>query len=380
MINFWQRKPRFNSNSAAIDNELGPSTTYSELHTLAETINIMLPKEKQLVALLCTNSAHCLAGYLAALKGGHTVMLLDGNANAAQLIPLLKAYMPNYVWKPQHWGKPNVTLCKEYSLMPFNETPHQLNPDLAMLLPLPEAGAQGLMRFSYQNIQHQAETVAEFFDFREDTVAISALPMFSSAGIGLLNAFFHRGACQLFTSDNCTNESYWEFSKSGQANLFVGNTIQVDEIIELGFAVHLPKSIIGVLPFGALYYRQEWFNKFKALRSVAEELEFHLLFKADTIGFVSGLLAGEFDGKSVGSLGRPLPLTRLEVIDHSSELKIKEANVTGNLKLRSLANPMGPATEVADLALSDIFEGNLSLNCIGYFSETGHYFVSEIQD
>jgi hypothetical protein len=288
--------------------------------------------------------------------------------------------MPNYVWKPQHWGKPNVALGKEYSLMPFNETPHQLNPDLAMLLPLPEAGAQGLMRFSYQNIQHQAETVAEFLDFREETVAISALPMFSTAGIGLLNACFHRGACQLFTSDNYTSERFWEFSKTGNANLFIGNANQIDEIIELGFAEHLPKSIIGVLPFGALQYGQEWANRFKALPSVNEELELHLLFEADTIGFVSGLLAGEFEVKSEGSFGRPLPLTRLEVIEHTSELKIKEANVTGNLKLRSLANPMGPATEVADLALSDIFEGNLSLNYRGYFSETGHYFVSEIRD
>ena len=373
MINFWQRKPRFNNNPAALDRILGPSITYGELHTLAESINIMLPREKQLVALLWTNSIHCLAGYLSALKSGHAIILLDGTAPASSLYPLLQTYMPNYVWKPQNWGRPNTILGKEYSLMPFNEVAINLNPDLALLLPLPEAGESGLMRFSYDSLQHQAESLAEFIDVKEIDKVVQIVPFTSITGIGLLNACIHRGSCQAFIAEEYSIDDRDAFFDDFKPSLLI--TIGYSDVLDSELET-LPPSVsqcVVVSSFGNELALPKWLTEIPQ----DNEATVQIVFQIHSIGVVSGLLLGT-DLKNSLCVGGPLPLTRLDVLDVTNGTKIKQSDVEGHLLLRSNGIPYGPATEVLDLNLPDLFEGKLNLNCSGYFAEDGHYFLSAL--
>jgi hypothetical protein len=371
MINFWQRKPRFNNNAAAIDRIAGVSITYGELHTLAESINIMLPREKQLVALLWTNSIHCLAGYISALKSGHAILLLDGTAPAISLYPLLQTYMPNYVWKPQNWGRPNVKLGKEYSLMPFNEVAIDLNPDLALLLPLPEAGESGLMRFSYESLQHQAESIAEFIDVKEVDKVLQLVPYFSITGLGLLNACIHRGSCQAFIAEDYSLEERNTLFDDFKPTLLITDRDSATSNDALEASLTSVTQFVIVDRFGNNFVLPPWLNE----KAQDFKATIQIIFQIPAIGVVSGMVLGSAFESSL-AVGSPLPLTRLDVLDTDNGTKIKQSGIQGNLLLRSIGIPYGPATEVADLQLTDVFEGKLNLNCSGYFTESGLYIIA----
>ena len=371
MINFWQRKPKFNNNSAAVDRISGPSITYGELHTLAETINIMLPKEKQLLALLWTNSIHCLAGYLSALKGGHTVIILDGAAPATTLYPILQTYMPNYVWKPKNWGNPYAELGKEYSLMPFNEDSIQLNPDLALLVPLPEAGNCGLMRYSYESLQHQAESLAEFIDVKEVDKVLQLVPYTSITGLGLLNACIHRGSCMAFVGEELTAVESSSFFAGFKPTVLLTDSysIESDKLIE--FELPSVSQVVLINYIGIKPQFPDWVRT-----KIVSNLMVQSIFQIASIGAVSGLVVVS-DAASILTIGSALPLTRLDVLDSITGIKVKQANTEGNLLLRSIGLPYGPATEISDLDLPDVFEGKLNLNCTGYFVESGLYYLAD---
>lgn len=368
MINFWQRKPKFNNNAAAVDRISGPSITYGELHTLAETINIMLPKEKQLVALLWTNSIHCLAGYLSALKGGHSVVVLDGAAPATTLYPILQTYMPNYVWKPKNWGNPNAALGKEYSLMPFNEDVIELNPDLALLMPLPEAGTGGLMRFSYEGLQHQAESLAEFIDVKEVDKVLQLMPYLSITGLGLLNACIHRGSCIAFVGEEYTSNESKSFCEDYNPSILFahGSNLETD----LESALKDLSQVVFINTLDSKPRLPDWVKG-----KIDNNVTVQAIFQIPSIGVVSGLVMGSDTASSL-TIGSALPLTRLDVLDNITGTKIKQANTYGNLLLRSNGLPLGPATEISDLNQPDVFEGKLNLNCSGYFTESGQYYLT----
>lgn len=371
MINFWQRKPKFNNNSAAVDRIGGPSITYGELHTLAETINIMLPKEKQLVALLWTNSIHCLAGYLSALKGGHTVIVLDGAAPATTLYPILQTYMPNYVWKPKNWGNPNAVLGKEYSLMPFNEDAIQLNPDLALLMPLPEAGTSGLMRYSYESLQHQAESLAEFIDVKEIDKVLQLVPYISITGLGLLNACIHRGSCQAFVGEEYTADESDSFFEDFKPTVLLTDSYSIESDKLIKFELPSVSQVVLINYFGIKPQLPNWVST-----KIVSNVTVQSIFQIASIGVVSGLVVGSEVASSL-TFGSALPLTRLDVLDSNTGIKVKQADTQGNLLLRSIGLPYGPATEISDLDLPDVFEGKLDLNCTGYFAESGLYYFAE---
>jgi hypothetical protein len=334
----------------------------------------MLPKEKQLVALLWTNSVHCLAGYLAALKGGHAIVLLDGTAKASSLYPLLQTYMPNYVWKPQNWGRPNTILGKEYSLMPFNEVEINLNPDLALLLPLPEAGESGLMRFSYESLQHQAEGLAEYLEITEEAKAVIGLQTTDIVGIGLMNALIQRGACQMFVDQDFDRQlNFWQWMQTEKVNLFANTLRQLEDKLNEENEILAEIQLVGVCQLGSNIEN----SRIAALQKnslAAGNLK--LLFQVPGIGIVSGHSYFESGSVLQNAIGTPLPLTRIDVIEPLEASKIKVAYTIGRLQLRSIGIPMGPATEVSDLDLDNVFEGTIDLNTMGSFSEDGFYFIS----
>jgi len=374
MINFWQRKPKFNSQWAVVDDQSLQATSYNELHTIAETINIGLPAEKQLIALLCTNSTHCLAGYLAALKGKHPVLLLDGRAKPELVFPLLQTYQPNYVWKPEHWGKSDTPLGHHYSLMPFFEESHNLHPDLAVLLTTSgSTGSPKLVRLSFDNIQENAESIAEYLDLTNEERPITTLPMFYSYGLSVINSHLHRGGCILMTDKSIMTKEFWQFANDWEATSFAGVPYTYDMVKRMDLLKFLPKSVHTLTQAGGKLSEENvvWLGNF----AKETERRFFVMYGQTEATARMTYLPADLTLAHPSSIGIPIPRGKMSLLDEFGN-EIKTPNIVGELIYQGPNVMMGYAENIEDLAKPDELEGVLETGDMGYFNSDGLFFIA----
>jgi len=134
--------------------------TYRELAERVDAFALRLGTTRRLVALAAANDLDSLVVYLAALAGGHPLILLPED-KPASLESLVAAYDPDVVVQS---GNGQLLLDERRA-----GTRHELHPDLALLLRTSgSTGSPKLVRLSHGNLQSNAESIAEYLGRRQD--------------------------------------------------------------------------------------------------------------------------------------------------------------------------------------------------------------------
>lgn len=169
--------------------------------------------------LECANTLDTLVTYLAALRGGHPVLLVPRQEGAApqnpaqrQIERLLATYRPDVV------AHPDGTLTE---LRPG--TTHDLHPDLAVLLGTSgSTGTPKLVRLSHENLRANAEAIAGFLDLGAHSRAATTLPMQYCYGLSVVNSHLLAGGSLWLTERSVSEPELWaEFARAG-ATSFAG--------------------------------------------------------------------------------------------------------------------------------------------------------------
>ena len=85
-------------NKKALILENGQTITYSQLDKEAEVLSKKLPTRKKLIFLLGENNFETIVGYLAFVKKGCTVAILDTKIDNFFLKNLIKLYKPSLIF------------------------------------------------------------------------------------------------------------------------------------------------------------------------------------------------------------------------------------------------------------------------------------------
>jgi acyl-CoA synthetase (AMP-forming)/AMP-acid ligase II len=179
---------------------------------------------RRLVLLAGANTVDALTAYLAALAGGHPVLLAPADRPEA-VDALIAGYDPDVVVRDG--GR--IDQRREASR-------HSLHPDLALLLSTSgSTGSAKLVRLSLRNLQANAESIAEYLDIRPDDRAATTLPMHYCYGLSVVNSHLLRGAALLLTDRSVTDPEFWA-SFSGQGGTsFAGVPYTFDLLDRVGF-------------------------------------------------------------------------------------------------------------------------------------------------
>ena len=165
--------------------------TYRELAERVDAFALRLGTTRRLVALAAANDLDSLVVYLAALAGGHPLILLPEDKPAA-LESLVAAYDPDVVVRA---GTGQILLDERRA-----GTRHELHPDLALLLSTSgSTGSPKLVRLSHANLQSNAESIAEYLNIGPDDRAATTLPMSYCYGLSVINSHLLRGAGLVLT-------------------------------------------------------------------------------------------------------------------------------------------------------------------------------------
>ncbi|MET8832459.1 non-ribosomal peptide synthetase [Micromonospora sp. NPDC004540] len=201
--------------------------SYAELAARVSELAARLGTTRRLVLLAGANRVDELVAYLAALTGGHPLLLVPGDDHAA-VTEMARAY------------DPDVLIHRVDGELLVDErrpgTGHELHPDLALLLSTSgSTGSPKLVRLSSANLQANAEAIAEYLDIRDTDRAATTLPLHYCYGLSVVNSHLLRGAALILTGLSVTDRCFWELFRGERGTSLAGVPYTFDLLDRVGF-------------------------------------------------------------------------------------------------------------------------------------------------
>ncbi|MBW3536830.1 MAG: AMP-binding protein [Actinobacteria bacterium] len=198
--------------------------SYAELDRKVAALAARLG-ERRLVAVEAANTINAVAAYLAALRGGHALLLLpQAEATAQRLVEAYDA---------------DVVLSAHSEWEPSERRPgsaHLLHPELALLLPTSgSTGSSKLVRLSRDNLQSNAAAIAEYLCITTDHRAATTLPMQYCYGLSVINSHLAVGAGLVLTELSVVDACFWDVFRNAGATSFAGVPYTFELLDRIGF-------------------------------------------------------------------------------------------------------------------------------------------------
>ncbi|MGH8827565.1 MAG: AMP-binding protein, partial [Jiangellaceae bacterium] len=205
----------------------GSTVTYRELADRVEETAERLGTDRRLVLVTGANAVDPVVTYLAALSAGHPVLLVPGD-NAHHLGTLIETYDPDVV--VSHTGsKWDLSERRRGSA-------HELHPELALLLGTSgSTGAPKLVRLSADNVQANAESIADYLGIAGIDRAATTLPMHYCYGLSVINSHLLRGAGLILTDLSVVDRCFWDLFRAEHGTTFAGVPYTFDQLDRIGF-------------------------------------------------------------------------------------------------------------------------------------------------
>ncbi|MGV9304626.1 AMP-binding protein [Nonomuraea sp. NPDC003727] len=321
------------------------------------------------------NDLPSVLAYLAALRSGRPVALLDPALPAAVLADLTDRFAPAAVagfqattagFEPAVAGfQPAAAGCEPAAVAGFAVAhrprpraapdPH---PDLAVLLTTSgSTGNPKLVRLSHRAIMANARAIAQALRLTPADVAPTSLPLHYSYGLSVLNSHLAAGATIVLTGASLLERPFWRQLAEHRCTSLAGVPYQYEMLRRLRFDPAAHPALTTLTQAGGRL-RPELVAEF-----AAKVDRFFVMYGQTEATARIAVLPPERLPDKLGSAGVALPGGALGV--ENGEIVYRGPNVM-----------MGYATSAADLARGDDLGGVLRTGDLGYVDEEGFLFVT----
>jgi AMP-binding enzyme/Phosphopantetheine attachment site len=221
-VDSWERHP---DRPALITDRA--TITYEDLASRVAGETELFGPSRRLVLIELQNTVSAIVSYLAALRAGN-VVLIASDAGARE--SLAQAYDPDVVvgcYPEDAWQM----------IERRTGTRHDLHPDLALLSSTSgSTGSPKLVRLSYENLDSNARSIAEYLGIGDTDRAMTLLPLSYCYGLSVLHSHLARGAAVIVTADSVVDADFWSLARSAQATAFAGVPYTFELLDLVGFA------------------------------------------------------------------------------------------------------------------------------------------------
>lgn len=203
--------------------------TYAELDQRVADVAERIGTHRKLIMLAARNNTDSVVSYLAALRGGHPILLASGATDAA-VRGLGDAYDPDVLVDTDATGRTTLSVRRARSQ-------HTLHPDLALVTSTSgSTGSAKCVRLSHRNLQSNADAIADFLSIRETDRAATTLPMSYCYGLSVINSHLARGAGIILTDLSVVDECFWGLFNEHLGTSIAGVPHTFDLLDRSGFA------------------------------------------------------------------------------------------------------------------------------------------------
>jgi acyl-coenzyme A synthetase/AMP-(fatty) acid ligase len=365
-------------NKTAVITEDGVNVTYNDINDFSQSVYRVI-QHRCLVFCLCQNTLGSLYGYISFISNKVVPVLLDSNIKIEWLAELTKRYKPEYLWLPDDrineflhakiiFSNHNYTLIK---LDGNNYFP--LHRDLALLLATSgSTGSSKFVRISYENIEANAASIAEYLSIDENERPITTLPMSYSFGLSIINSHILKGATILLTSKTLMEKDFWTFIKGQKATSLSGVQYTFEILKKLQFSrMDLPSLKTITQAGGKLNDKlSKEFSEF-CHRSGKQ---FFVMYGQTEATARMSFLPPQYSLIKPGSIGIAIPGGELSLIDDNGSA-IKDYDISGELVYKGKNVSMGYATSGDDLIKEDENHGILFTGDIAKRDRENFYYI-----
>lgn len=353
--------------------------SYQELGDSIVALEKIIAREnKILVALVIDNSPASIACYLAALRCGHAVLLLNALVDAGLREELFNQYHPELILLPKILDLPAAyALDSEHggfhcavARKTLGEPIHQ---DTAVLLTTSgTTGSPKLVRLSYRNIQSNAEAIVSSLDITPTEIAVTSLPFSYSYGLSVLNSHLLAGASLVCTDASLLTREFWKLFNECGCTSFAGVPYSYMMLERLGFDRMVLPSLRTMTQAGGRLAKE----KVQYFSEVAKKAgcRFFVMYGQTEAAPRISCLPWESLQEKAGSVGIAIPGGVLRITGvGSSNLKPFEE---GEIVYEGPNVMMGYAESRSDLSKGDELCGVLATGDIGYLDSEGFLFIT----
>ncbi len=353
---------------------------YTELIDLsAEIEKVIHSDQKLLVALYCDNSLANIAAYLAVLRVGHAILLLNSATDSCLQEQILQRYHPEIIIIPGGnvdfprgyvKGRCFSSLTVAFALFP---SACLIHPETAVLLSTSgSTGNPKFVRLSYRNIQSNAQSIAEYLHITSDETAITSLPISYSYGLSLINSHFLNGANMVCTNTSVVNREFWEIFQKCKCTTYSGVPYSYLMLERLKFEqMQLPSLRTLTQAGGRLALDKiRYFSELARRKSYRFIVMYGQTEAAPRMSYVPFERLSE----KIGSVGIAIPGGELRIaIDGCM---ISEPHREGEVVYMGPNVMLGYAETREDLIEGDVQGGVLYTGDVGYQDADGYLFIT----
>lgn len=357
---------------AVIDGQSGRIWTYGELDRDVQQAmrRLCVSGIKSLWLLLAQNRYECLVIYLAALRTGNALLLVDASLDRELLAGLIRTYQPEVVCASQaELDLPQYRPIEGLGLAVWQTdaaaTPVSvIHPSLALLLNTSgSTGSPKLVRLTGENLQANAAAIASYLELTADERPITTLPMAYSYGLSVINSHLLAGATLVLTEHGVLRREFWDSVDRHACSSLSGVPHSYQMLLQTGLLGKRGASLRTLTQAGGRLDER----LVRQLHELAQRRGLRVFIMYGQTEATARIAYVPFEqlGNKIGSIGIPVPGGSLRV-DADGELIYAGPNVM-----------MGYAVCRQDLARGDELGGLLHTGDLarrdadGYFQITG---------
>lgn len=337
--------------TALVDVPLGRSWSYPELAAEADALASRLDTgRKELAFCLCGLDARSVIDYLAAVRAGHAVTLIDQALDPHLLEVLVETYRPRFVLMggelSERQDVPGDPVFDELTLL---------------LSTSGTTGSPKLVRLSRRNVDANAASITKYLEVGPGERGVASLPLHYCYGLSVLHTHLAVGGSIVFTGQSAMRAGFWEAFAEHGCTSFAGVPFSFELLRRTGFERRELPTLRTMTQAGGRMDAATTRRFHEHLSDRGARL-FVMYGQTEATARISYVPPDRLEEK-LGSIGVPIPDVRLEVRD--GELVCRGPNVM-----------LGYATSRGDLARGDELGGELRTGDLGRRDEDGFFWIT----
>lgn len=363
---FWDALSNHQDGTAVID-ERGQAISYAELsdRVAAAAKHLHSSGSRQLGLLFTSNTLGSLVAYLACLQARHVPLLLPAGMAPELATKLQTHYQPDWVMGEHLQAERLAGAGLPILAKPTQQTSNlALTPDLALLLSTSgSTGSPKLVRLSYDNLQANTASIAQYLNITSDERALTVLPPHYSYGLSVINSHLQAGASLVLSEFSVLSPAFAETIRSQAVTSLAGVPYIYQMLWRTGFnkqdfpSLRTLTQAGGRLDdkltsaFAKLAYERGW--------------RFFVMYGQTEATARISYVPPERLTEKIGSIGIAIPGGQLHIDPVNAELLYTGPNVM-----------LGYANCRADLALGDEQHGFLRTGDVARQDEDGYFYIT----
>ena len=354
---------QINNKIALIQNE--KNFRYSDFEIFSERVSKII-KKNSIVILIAKNQIESLAFYVASIKNGYCLIILDENSEQDFILKTIKNFKSNYIFYPKKNNFFRKNLNKKFSFSTYyleqidSKIKKYNNSNSIILTTSGTTSNPKFVRLSNKNLYINSKQIINYLKIKKNNNTITTLPMAYSYGLSIINSHLECGSTIVLNNEPAFSKLFWEKLRNFNITSFGTVPAVYDYLKRIKFENFIHPSLKYLTVAGGKLGNDTLNYLLKVCR--IKKIKFFVMYgQTEASPRMSYYELTKYP-KKIGSIGKPIKGTKFKIL--KNELIFHGKNVS-----------LGYAKEFEDLRKNDFNKGKINTGDLGFKDKDGFYYL-----